>query len=226
MRILIFCIIILLQSCQVGRKTRSNTYYSSHLNQTLSIAESVLVPGEINRPMREVILKENFIHKDSALDIGTGSGILSYLLASKGFKQIISTDINPNAIRTVQENSKKLGFEAIIQPRLVNKENSPYSTMENKVDLIISNPPWFDEKPTNMKDAAFYDEKLQLLNQIIDGLKNHLNPKGFAYIELGGEEAIKTCEAKLKTNKLAYTIVIDSTYGHFSRPYRIYKIRL
>lgn len=219
-------IIIVLLSCQVTRNKKSHLYYSINLGQTLSIEDTVLIPGSINLPMRELLMKEDFSQFKSAIDIGTGSGILSYILAKKGLESIISTDINPKAILTVKKNSELLGYDKVISPVLVKKSDSPFKVLTQKVDLIISNPPWFDSKPLDLKYAAFYDEKLSLLVNIIKGLKKNLNKNGMAILELGGKDALKICERELRRSELKYKIKVDSIYGKLNRPYRIYQIKL
>jgi tRNA1Val (adenine37-N6)-methyltransferase len=80
--------------------------------------------------------------KDKVLDIGTGSGIISLLLASRGAGSIIAIDID----------------EPSINEALINFNSSPWRSLLNakhqrlqdfvldhptKFDLIISNPPFF-----------------------------------------------------------------------------------
>ena len=176
--------------------------------------------------MRESIQNYKFEKFDRAIDIGAGSGILSYLLATKGFKKVISTDINPKAIETIAYNKKKLGFDSIIQERLVEKENDPYSSIQHRVDAIISNPPWFDRVPKGLEELAWYDLKYSLLRNIIKGLSRNLNPGGVALIELGGKGAIDICKELLIKENLKFKILYASDYGVFNKPYKIFEVRV
>ncbi|NCW89888.1 MAG: methyltransferase domain-containing protein, partial [Rhodocyclales bacterium] len=45
-----------------------------------------------------------------AFDIGTGSGVLSCLLAKRGIPKVIGTDLDPRAIACAQENVERLGL--------------------------------------------------------------------------------------------------------------------
>ena len=215
-------LVILVFSCS----SLKVNYYSSELKSELLISKTVLVPHIYNLPMRESIQNYKFEKFDRAIDIGAGSGILSYLLATKGFKKVISTDINPKAIETIAYNKKKLGFDSIIQERLVEKENDPYSSIQHRVDAIISNPPWFDRVPKGLEELAWYDLKYSLLRNIIKGLSRNLNPGGVALIELGGKGAIDICKELLIKENLKFKILYASDYGVFNKPYKIFEVRV
>ncbi len=105
-------------------------------------------------------------------DIGTGTGVLSFLLLQGGARSAVGSDIEPRAIACARENAERLGlaerFEAI--------ETDLFP--EGKADLVISNPPWIPEPPKNRLDRAVFDPGSDFLRRFIEGLSGHL--------ELGG----------------------------------------
>lgn len=86
------------------------------------------------------------------IEIGTGSGIISVMLALllKNVK-IIAVDINEKALELARENAKKHNVEDKIEFRLSNLyENVP----ETDIDMTISNPPYIADDyklPLNVK---------------------------------------------------------------------------
>ena len=58
--------------------------------------------------MAEILIKKSYLYKNMrALDIGTGSGILSIIMAKKGARKVISTDICPYIVKEAIENIRK-----------------------------------------------------------------------------------------------------------------------
>lgn len=76
------------------------------------------------------------------LDIGTGTGILALLLASKSNAKIDALDISKAAIQTAESNFKNNIWASNM--RVFNSSLQHFSSQE-KYDIIISNPPYFEE---------------------------------------------------------------------------------
>ena len=75
--------------------------------------------------------------RDRAIDVGTGSGVLALQMAKAGFKQVLATDINPNAIESVARQLQRLPKAPAIELEhadLLGADRGP-------IDLIVSNPP-------------------------------------------------------------------------------------
>jgi len=90
------------------------------------------------------------------IDIGTGCGVLAFIMHAHGLPHIQATDINPNAIYSLQEDLKRLGplAERSIFPEQADLLGSfqPQSR-----DLIVFNPPWIPAEPeTPMDEACYY----------------------------------------------------------------------
>lgn len=107
-----------------------------------------------------------------AFDIGTGTGVLSILLADKGVAHIIATDSSPRAVACAQENVERLGLQS--QITIEQKDFFP----EGKADLLVCNPPWLPGKVSSSLDAAVYDPEEQMLNGFLREASQHLAPGG------------------------------------------------
>lgn len=173
--------------------------------------------------MRDYLKSRSFKAQAKILEVGTGSGILSYIVAQKKPVSIIATDINKNAIKTVELNSKRLGF-TMIHPVLVDKDANPYDVLTEKVDYIISNPPWFEGKAQKNLEHAYFDSEFKLLKELLTDISRHLNPDGEAIIEMGGKEGIEFSEMVLKTEHYKYEVVYQGQYGEYKKPYKIFRI--
>ena len=127
---------------------------ASFYGEMFIVKPGVLIP----RPETEILV-ENALEllKDrkettKVLEIGTGSGIISVMLALliENIK-IIAIDINEKAIELAKENAKKHGVEDKIEFRLSNLYEN---VNEDDIYMTISNPPYIanDYKlPTNVK---------------------------------------------------------------------------
>lgn len=127
---------------------------ASFYGEMFIVKPGVLIP----RPETEILVENALeILKDKKetikmLEIGTGSGIISVMLAMliENIK-IIAVDINEKAIELAKENAIKHGVENKIEFRLSNLYEN---VNEDDIFMTISNPPYIanDYKlPTNVK---------------------------------------------------------------------------
>jgi methylase of polypeptide subunit release factors len=112
----------------------------------------------------------------SAFDIGTGTGVISAVLASRGIQKIVATDMDDRAIQCASENIKNLGFD---QQITIQKTNL---FPEETADLIVCNPPWLPAKPTSSIERAVYDEDNAMIKGFLAGVRKHLNENGEAWL--------------------------------------------
>ncbi len=153
---------------------------ASFYGENFIVRENVLIP----RPETELLV-DNAIEilkvqksKVKVLEIGTGSGIISVMLAKQIENiEIIAVDINEDALALAKENAKKHNVEEKIDFRLSNLyENVP----ENDIFMTISNPPYIADDyklPENVKyepQNALFGGKVgdELLKKIIDETYN------------------------------------------------------
>ena len=111
-----------------------------------------------------------------AFDIGTGTGVISVLMAKRGVKKIVATDQDPRAINCAQENITRLGLQK--QITLTQTNMFP----EGKAPLILCNPPWLPAKPSSPIEYAVYDPESKMLFAFLNGLKAHLTEDGEGWL--------------------------------------------
>lgn len=112
------------------------------------------------------------LRAQSAMDIGTGSGILAAILAQHHIPHIIATDTNPRAIACAQANLQRLQLDkqvTVLQKDLFANEC---------VDLIVCNPPWLPARPTSAIETALYDPEHLMLHAVLRNAAAHLNAGG------------------------------------------------
>ena len=89
----------------------------------------------------------------SAIDIGTGCGVLSFYMIKNGVKKVLATDINPNALLSLELDLKRLGMEAKVE---LNRADMLDGIDAKDFDLVVFNPPWIPENFSNALDMAMY----------------------------------------------------------------------
>ena len=113
-----------------------------------------------------------------AFDVGTGTGVLSAVLARRGVKQIVATDQDPRALACARENLAQLGVADHVQ--VVQADLFP----EGQASLVVCNPPWLPARPSSPIERAVYDEGGRMLQGFLKGLTAHLAPKGEGWLIL------------------------------------------
>jgi methylase of polypeptide subunit release factors len=114
----------------------------------------------------------------TAWDIGTGTGVISAMLAKRGVKSIIATDTDPRALACAQENFERLGITEQVQLQ----QADLFPKTDTKANLIVCNPPWLPAKAAAPIERAVFDEKSQMLKRFLLGVGAHLNVHGQAWL--------------------------------------------
>lgn len=114
----------------------------------------------------------------TAWDIGTGTGVISAMLAKRGLKTIIATDTDPRALACAQENFERLGITEQVQLQ----QADLFPKTDTKADLIVCNPPWLPAKAAAPIERAIFDEKSQMLKGFLLGVGAHLSAHGQAWL--------------------------------------------
>ncbi|SJM70727.1 methyltransferase [Psychrobacter piechaudii] len=114
-----------------------------------------------------------------AYDIGTGTGLLAIVLAKRGFKQIIATDLNPHALECAQDNFDRLGLSNVQLQQV-----DLFPTDAPPANLIVCNPPWLPAKPSSPLEYSVYDANSAMLRGLLMGAKQHLADEGEVWLIL------------------------------------------
>lgn len=117
-----------------------------------------------------------------AFDIGTGTGVLAAVLASRSVGKIIATDTDPRALACAHENLERLTAQGQVQ--VLQADLFPDVATHGKAQLIVCNPPWLPARPSSPLERAVYDENSQMLLGFLNGLKAHLAPGGEGWLIL------------------------------------------
>lgn len=115
------------------------------------------------------------ISKNTAFDIGVGSGVLTFKLLQHGFDKIIATDTNPNAIIGMK---KALASTKTSGSTVDLRYGNLFSDCNNLADLIVFNPPWvpINHEIKGIDKAIYYDE--HLFPEFFEAAANRLTPDG------------------------------------------------
>jgi tRNA1Val (adenine37-N6)-methyltransferase len=128
--------------------------------------------------------KNQDLNIKNVLDIGTGTGLLSMMLAQKNSQVTIDAiEIDETCFQQARENSTASPFSARINPLYGDAKHFSFPV---KYDLIISNPPFYEKEiksDTHQKNLAHHNEGL-LLTELLSLIKKTLNEGGQFYLLL------------------------------------------
>lgn len=178
------------------------------LTHDVAIMESVFwEPGD-TVSLRSLIFESPQIKGARVLEIGTGSGLISLCCLQAGAAHVVATDLNPNAIQNVRFNASGYGLENLLDARLVpRRDPGAWSVIApaEQFDFIISNPPWENDKPQTVAEFALYDPDFVLLDSLVLGARQRLQPNGRMWLAYGCVTAIRRIESLAKQENLNYT---------------------
>ncbi|HTH94999.1 MAG TPA: class I SAM-dependent methyltransferase [Rhodocyclaceae bacterium] len=115
---------------------------------------------------------------ERAFDIGTGTAVIAALLAKRGVKQVIATELNSRALACARDNVARLGLEKTVH--IQEADLFP----QGEAPLIVCNPPWVPGSANSLLDQAIYDPENRMLLGFLNGLASHLSPDGEGWLIL------------------------------------------
>lgn len=113
---------------------------------------------------------------DLAFDIGAGTGVLAAVLARRGVRRVVATELDPRALACARENVERLGLQA--QVEVVQADLFP----PGRAPLVVCNPPWLPARASAPVERAIYDEDSRMLRGFLAGLADHLLPGGEGWL--------------------------------------------
>lgn len=117
----------------------------------------------------------------SAFDIGTGTGVLAFVLAHRGAARVVATDADPRAVACAQDNAVRLGLGAVVGVCRV-PPHDPFPS--GSADILVCNPPWVPAEAPTRFDRSVFDPAGRFLLRFVDGISAHLRPGGQAWLVL------------------------------------------
>ena len=144
-------------------------------------------------------IAEGKLSATNILDIGTGTGLLSLMLAQQTASAIDAVEIDKASYYQARENFEESPWKERLS--IFNSDILQFSSTK-KYDLVISNPPFFEKDLKSddpKKNAAKHDSTLTL-PQLLDVVVKYLEEDGvfavllpYHRINYCVEEAEKTC---------------------------------
>lgn len=167
--------------------------FAYFMGDKFKVSKDTLIPRDeteiLARKAIDIINKNNL---KSALDIGTGTGILACTIAKYTLSKSTALDVSDNALKIAEENIKNLD----LSKKVKTLKSNLFEKVSEKYDLIVSNPPYIplSKKATIQKEVTFdpdlalytKDEKgLEFYEKISKNAKNYLNKNGYLLFEMG-----------------------------------------
>jgi protein-L-isoaspartate O-methyltransferase len=98
---------------------------------SILLSEKVFAPTPTSREVAEGLRIEP---GDTVIDVGSGSGVLSFVAARLGAHAVYGTEVNGEAVRFAGENARRLGLHRTVEFR----EGSLFEPLEGiKADVVI-----------------------------------------------------------------------------------------
>jgi tRNA1Val (adenine37-N6)-methyltransferase len=120
------------------------------------------------------------------LEIGTGTGLISLMLAQRNVSaKILAIDINESAVKLASENFRNSIFNENLKVELKDFKN--FETNEN-FDLVVCNPPFFEENASAKDVLARQQVELNFRN-LVEKSTEIITKKGILSIILPSEAA-------------------------------------
>lgn len=153
---------------------------------SFKVTPDVLIP----RPETEILVEAGIslaskMNRPTIIDVGTGSGAIAISLAKylENQPQLFATDISEAALRIARLNADRL------KARVFFLASDMLSGLKNKVDLIISNPPYVERgnllkyEPQIALDGGI--DGLSFYRKIFSQSQPFLSKNGFLLLEMG-----------------------------------------
>lgn len=132
----------------------------------------------------------NVQNAKNILEIGTGSGVISIMLAQRSEVKIEAIDIDKNSVDQASDNFKISPWDKHLSAKHFSLKKFMIEN-KNRYDLIVSNPPFFIDSlksPNKNKTLSKHTDELSY-SDLIQGLIHFLSPQGRACIILPYNES-------------------------------------
>ncbi|MBL7703568.1 MAG: methyltransferase [Ferruginibacter sp.] len=155
------------------------------------------------------------------LDIGTGTGLLSLMIAQKNNNiHIDAVEIDEQAAAQAKENIAASPWAAnitVFKEDILKFDAGPQDAVHKKYDCIVSNPPFFEDdlqSADNARNKAKHNTSLSLA-QLLQVIEKLLNPKGFFAVLLPYHRVdYFIAEARKFGLYLSKKILVKQTFKH------------
>lgn len=154
-----------------------------------------------------VYLVRKFTTPGSVLDVGTGSGVLAIVCASRGHT-VVAVDINPDAVDCAESNAGRAGFQKSIDAK---QSDLFESVAGQKFDLIVWNPPFFEGEPRRGFDQSW--RSAGAIERFLAGAAKYLKRNGRVLLLWSSQRPEHYLERLADENDLAVTRLREAHFG-------------
>lgn len=157
------------------------------------------------------------LNDKQVLEIGTGAGLIALFCRQQGAK-VTATDINPMAIASLEQSSKKNQLPInIIHSDLF--EQIPQQTF----DFILSNPPYFPQTPKNDREKAFFcGPEFEFFQRLFSDAPSFLSSTGAMFMILSDDCDLTQIESIANQNNWTMEEVHKlKKWGEWNMIYRL-----
>ena len=171
----------------------------------IKVNKNVLIPRFETEELIENTLfyMNKYFDKPKILDIGTGSGCIAITLKKELPSSIVhASDISDEALEIAKENAKDNNTDITFF------KSNMLDNINDKYDVIISNPPYIDYSDNEIMDivknnephiALFAEDKgLYYYKEILKNGSKNLNKKSIIAFEIGYKQANDIKDIALK----------------------------
>ena len=157
-----------LLKCKYDRIHPYHGVFSPHRDDYLSLVAETPLPSIPNVKESEMV----------AYDVGTGTGVLAAILASRGIGEIYAVDNDHNSLDCAYDNIQRLGMLNNIEVM----EGDLFPEDKSPAHLIVCNPPWLPVRPLSPIEKSVYDDDNKMLSGFLKGLRQHLAVGGEGWL--------------------------------------------
>jgi len=193
----------------------------------LKVTPDTLIP----RPETEVLVQESLQLIDqhalcNVLELGTGSGAIAIALATeRPHCHITTTEQSEKALAVAKENVANVfahnGVIDFVHMQRCAKDRQWYTGLQDKYDLIVSNPPYVEATYSGLSQLRFEpqtalvagEQGMDDLHHIIQHAPKYLKPHGWIVLEHGNQQAPMVSEA-LKAAGFVEIVTVKDLAGH------------
>lgn len=197
-----------IKKCCEGYPPQYLLGYTNFFGLQLKVNADTLIPRPETEELVEWILTDCTQKRNlKIVDIGTGSGAIGLALKSQRPDfNITATDISTKALAVAQKNAQALNLMLNL------KQSDLFSSLEEKYDIIVSNPPYiaYDEESFMDESVKKYEPQMALFadnhglaiyQRLATEIKPYLKQNTRLYVEIGfkqGEAVLEIFKNKFK----------------------------
>lgn len=136
----------------------------------------------------DAVLLAHFPHlvtKAKVLELGSGTGAVSMLLAERGAETVTGVDINPRMVELMQKSIHANGMAAKVKASVLDIKDIKKFCPSESMDLVVANPPYRTGGKERIIGTAACHEKTATLQDFFAAAAYAVRSRGrFALVQL------------------------------------------